>query len=255
MGLTIAHRGEPRQSHLPFLLIHGWCCNHLAMEPVAAAFPERPSLLVDLPALPNPSIPAFADTLLDAAPARFIAIGHSMGGQVALALAARAPHRVAGAVLLDPAHLLATDKVMATGEAMRQSLRRHEPAEVVRAFAGKQLIHPLEGEAAARFDALVDAMAATPAQVARAAWDAILAWNGDGGAAAALAGLEVPLLAISIDKPVNRLADLARASRHVMTAQVAGSGHMLQFEVMDQVAAMIRRWLALRGLEQEAAKG
>jgi hypothetical protein len=31
-----------------------------------------------------------------------------------------------------------------------------------------------------------------------------------------------------------------------MTAQTAGAGHMVQFEAMDQVAAMIRRFLLLK---------
>jgi pimeloyl-ACP methyl ester carboxylesterase len=30
-----------------------------------------------------------------------------------------------------------------------------------------------------------------------------------------------------------------------MTGQVAGAGHMIQFEVIDQVAAMMRRFLEI----------
>jgi hypothetical protein len=44
---------------------------------------------------------------------------------------------------------------------------------------------------------------------------------------------------------MNRLADLARLNRRVTTAQVAGSGHMLQYEVMDQIAPMLRRFFDL----------
>ncbi|WP_448580156.1 alpha/beta fold hydrolase [Thermaurantiacus sp.] len=261
MGLHMFRMGDEDATGLPFLMIHGWCCNGQAMAPVARAFPGRLSFLVDLPGhgasppLEPLSIEGMAEAVMATAPPRFIAVGHSMGGQVALALAAMAPARVAGAVLLDPAHLLASDKVMEAGHAMRRNLLRHDPAEVVRAFAARQLCAPLEGEMAEAFAALVETMAATDPKVARAAWDAVLAWNGPGGAAEALAAAEVPLLALAIDKPVNRLSDLARASTRVMTGQVAGSGHMLQFEAMEQVAPMIRRWMALNGLEQAVSTG
>lgn len=242
-------------SGLPFLLVHGWCSDHRAMAPVATAFPEREVIAVDLPghgASPpgaEISIPAHAEALLAVAPARAVIIGHSMGGQVALAFAARHPERVAGAVLLDPAHILASERAMETDRALGQKLERFPPAEVVTAFARGMLTGPLDPEAEAAFDALVNAMAATPAELACAEWDAILAWNGEGGARAALAALEVPTLVIGCDRPVNRLSDLARASRRVATGQVACAGHMLQFEAMPQVEAMIRHWLRRTGLE------
>ena len=255
MGLHLIPAGDADASGLPLLLVHGWCCDGRAMRPVAGAFPDRRSLLVDLPGhgasppMSPLSIPAMANAVLEVAPPRFIAVGHSMGGQVALAMAARARGRVAGVVLLDPAHLLAGEKAMAAGEAMKKNLERHDPAEVVRAFAAGQLAGPLTGDTARAFDDLVEAMARTPAQVAREAWAAILAWNGAGGAADALASLDVPALVIAIDRPVNRLADLARASNRVMTGQVVGAGHMLQFEAMDQIAPMIRRWIECERLE------
>jgi hypothetical protein len=53
---------------------------------------------------------------------------------------------------------------------------------------------------------------------------------------------------VTVERTMNRLADLARLNRRVSTGQVTGSGHMLQYEVMDQVAPMIRRFLDLNGL-------
>ncbi len=247
------HRGGTGPG-LPLLLVHGWSCDHRAMLPVAEAFPERAAILPDLPGHgrnPAPadlSIPAHASALLAVAPARFIAVGHSMGGQVALAMAAAAPDRVAGAVLLDPAHILASDKAMEVGEALAEKLDRFPPAEVVEAFARGMLTGPLPAAMAGRFDALVATMAQTPADIVRAQWRAILAWNGAGGGAAALAALKVPVLVIGCDRPVNRLADLGRASRHVATAQLACTGHMVQFEAMEQVEAMIRHWLRCTSL-------
>ncbi len=234
----------------PMLHVHGWCCDHRAMLPVARAFPARAHLLVDLPghgrSRPGESlaIEAHARALAPVVPAGAILVGHSMGAQVATALAAgAAPGAVSGLVLLEPAHLVPTDKALAAAAELRARLDRHPPAEIVRAFARAQLVGPVADEAA--FGRLVEAMAATPAQTMRGQWDAILAFAASGAAGRALAAVEVPVLAIACAKPVNRLSDLHRANPRVMTGQVAGAGHMVQFEAMDQVAAMIRRWLRL----------
>lgn len=250
------HRRPPARpgdvkAGVPWLSIHGWCCDHRAMLPVAGAFPERGHILVDLPghgaSAPAQSldIDAMADRVLAAvSDTRFIAIGHSMGALVALALAVRAPERVAGLVLLEPAHIVPTPKARENAEVMRRSLARFAPADIVRAFARSQLHGPLAPRMAAAFDELVETMAATAPETARGAWDAVLAFDG----AAALSRLAVPTLAIAIDKPVNRLADLARASPCITTGQVAAAGHMVQFEAMGQVAEMIARWLVVTGL-------
>ncbi len=240
--------------HRPMLHVHGWCCDHRAMLPVARAFPSRPHLLVDLPghgrspAAKALSIEEHARALLPMLKKRVILVGHSMGAQVAVALAAAAPPgAVAGAILLDPAHLVPTDKAMQAAETMRARLFEHQPGEIVRAFARAQLAGPVADSAA--FDALVEAMAATPAGTARTQWEEMLAYARSGAAARALAGIAAPVLAIACATPVNRLSDLARANPTVMTGQVAGAGHMLQFEAMDQVAAMVRRWLRLHAID------
>ena len=217
------------------------------MQPVADAFPESDSTLLDLlghglsPKSASYAIALQAEAALAATTGRAIWIGHSMGAQVALAAAAMAPERVAGIVLLDPAFIVPHDKAVAFGQGMQAQLARVSIPEMVTAFGRNQFVRASDP---ADVDALVAVMAATDPAVTRAAWDAILAFDG----AAALARLSVPGLVIAIDKPLNRLPDLARASKHLMTAQVAGSGHMVQFEVMDQVALMIRRFIELNGL-------
>jgi pimeloyl-ACP methyl ester carboxylesterase len=110
---------------------------------------------------------------------------------------------------------------------------------MIEAFGRNQFVAPPADPAAV--DALIAVMRATDPAVTRAAWDAILDWDGR----TAFAALACPILAVAIDKPLNRLADLARLNRRCMTGQVAGSGHMVQFEAMPQVEAMIRRFLSL----------
>ncbi|WP_136068577.1 alpha/beta fold hydrolase [Modicisalibacter radicis] len=83
----------------PLLLLPGLLCD----DAVWADMRDR----LTAPTLPTPdygmadSIGAMADVALQGAPERFIAVGHSMGGRVALEIQRRAPQRVAGLALLD----------------------------------------------------------------------------------------------------------------------------------------------------------
>lgn len=233
-----------------FVLVHGWTCDHRAMAPVAAAFPKHQCLLVDLlghghsPKASDYSIEAQAAAVLAVAPERAVWIGHSMGAQVAIAAAVGAPGRVAGLVLLDPAFIAPNDKAQAFGEGMRTQLGRVDIPSMIEAFGRGQIVKAADPEAV---EELVAIMKSTDPAVTRAAWDAVLAWNGR----AAIAQVACPALMITIDKSLNRPADVVRLNNKLMTGQVAGSGHMVQLEVMDQVAAMIRRFLEINLLLSE----
>lgn len=234
-----AGAGDP-----PFMLIHGWTCDHRAMAPVAAAFPDHRSTLVDLlghgrsPKTGDYSIEAQAAAVLAAAPPRAVYVGHSMGAQIAIAAAAAAPERVAALVLLDPAFIAPHDKAVAFGEGMRNQLARVDIPSMIEMFGRNQIVSAPDIDAV---EELVGVMKSTDPAVTRAAWDAVLGWDGR----AAIAKVACPTLLIVIDKPLNRAADVARLNPKVTTGQVAGSGHMIQFEVMDQVEAMMRRFLLL----------
>jgi pimeloyl-ACP methyl ester carboxylesterase len=238
-----AGAGDP-----PLVLVHGWTCDHTSMAPVARAFSAAHRCIsVDLlghgasPTSDDYSIEVQARAVIDMLPDRAIIIGHSMGAQVTIDAAVQAPEKISAIVLLDPAQIIPIEKSRVFGEDMRRHLDTCNPREVLAAFAGNQAVRvadPLEVQAS------IAQMIATDEEVIRKAWHAIMDWRGD----EKIAALTCPALVIAIDKPINRLLDLARANARVMTAQVAGSGHSLQFEVMDQVAPMIRRFLLLSGL-------
>ena len=245
-ALHTLRRGTPG-APLRFVMVHGWTCDHGAMAPVAAAFPEADSTLVDLlghgrsPKADSYAIADQAAAALEATAGRAVWVGHSMGAQVALEAARQAPDRVAGVVLLDPAFIVPTDKALAFGQGMQAQLARVDIPAMIEVFGRNQIVSASDPAAV---EAMVATMRATDPAVTRAAWDAILGWDGR----AALDAMPCPGIVIAIDKPLNRLADLARVNNKLMTGQVAGSGHMIQFEVMDQVAAMMRRFLKLNGL-------
>jgi pimeloyl-ACP methyl ester carboxylesterase len=231
----------------PFVLVHGWTCDHGTMLPLADAFSDHECHLVDLlghgrsPKAASYAIEDQADAVLAVAPDRAIWIGHSMGGQVALAAAAAAPKKVAGVVLLDPAQVAPYEKAVAFMEGVRTQLARFDIPDMMEAFARNQIVRATDPAVVER---TVATMRSTHPAVTRAAWDAIMAWDGR----SALERVRCPILLVTIDKPLNRPIDIVRINSRVMTGQVAGSGHMLQFEVMDQITPMIRRFLEINDL-------
>ncbi len=93
------------------VLIHGWGMNAAVWAelpgPLAAGLAAgRPLVPVELPghgAAPGvlaADLDAWADACLATAPTRSVWLGWSLGGMVALAAALRAPHRVAGLILM-----------------------------------------------------------------------------------------------------------------------------------------------------------
>jgi pimeloyl-ACP methyl ester carboxylesterase len=84
---------------LPIVWIPGHlCCPWLYAEQLGA-FGGRQCIIADT--LRDDDLGAMAERLLAGAPERFVLAGLSMGGMVAMEVLARAPERVAGAVLMD----------------------------------------------------------------------------------------------------------------------------------------------------------
>lgn len=139
----------------PVVLVHGLLDCALGWEPYARRTARR-LVAVDLPGLGGSDLPrrerlsAYADDVLDALDqigvSSFLAIGHSLGGGVAAAMADRAPTRVAGLVLIAPvgfgrvpaAHALAVPGVShAVRLAMPLALSNHVAASAIyRAVVG-----------------------------------------------------------------------------------------------------------------------
>lgn len=234
----------------PLVFVHGWTCDHSAMLPLAERFSQdhhwiAPDLLghgrsakpeVDYSIESQAEI---VEALIDAwAPSKPVVIGHSMGAQIAVEMGARAKTSLRALVLLDPAPIIPHEKAAEFGKDVARQLARQDIPAMLAAFARRQIIKAADPVA---LDELVDVMTATPAHVVRAAWDSIISWPGE----KRLAEVNCPILVVSADKPLNRPMDLAKANKKLMTAQTAGAGHMQQYEVPDQLEAMIRRFLDL----------
>ena len=87
-------------SATPLMLLPGLICDaHIWAPQVDALRADRPVIAIDGYG-ESDSVEAMAQSALAHAPDRFILVGHSMGGRVALEILRRAPERVVGLGLI-----------------------------------------------------------------------------------------------------------------------------------------------------------
>ena len=81
------------------LLLHAFPLDERMWEPQAAAVGEHEVVAPNLYDLGGSSIDGWAERVLDEVEGELVAVGASMGGYVALAMARRAPERIRGLLL------------------------------------------------------------------------------------------------------------------------------------------------------------
>ena len=229
----------------PVVVVPGWCCDRRSVAPLVQRLGERHRvLLVDLPGHggsprssqageAGASVAAMADAVLGAVEAtglgRAVVVGHSMGGLVALVAAAN-PDRVAASVLLDPAPVVAAPgkdyfarSVVEVAADVDGAWRRR--------FAERLLLPGTPRRAE-----VVEVMGAFPVALAAAELAAMADLDGR----TALAGVRVPVLVVTAGAVEPEIVELLPS---VALGRVVGSGHFVQLDVPDQVAAMVERFL------------
>lgn len=110
-GIWYADGRRQGQSHLPLLLIHGAGGSRLDWPGELRRLPGVATITPDLPGhgrsqgSGRDQVDTYADDLLalldELSLARVFALGHSLGGAIALSLALRAPQRVLGLILVN----------------------------------------------------------------------------------------------------------------------------------------------------------
>jgi len=234
------------------LFIHGWNCDrsffapqyeHFATTQRVVAHDQRGHGDSDRPGA-GYSIEQFVDDALTVAAAagleRPVVVGHSLGGLVAMATAAR-PGAVAAAVMVDPAPLVLTDEMAAIFDPIIASVAADDDGSYRATFANQMF---LPTDDASRRGRIVKAMGTQSPAVSAAVLAAIRIFDG----AAALAAVNVPLLSIGSAVPINADAALREHCPEIVIGQTVGSGHFNQLEVPDQVNAMIERFLQVTGV-------
>jgi pimeloyl-ACP methyl ester carboxylesterase len=251
-GVKLYYEDEGKETgRAPLVLVHGWTCFHGHLAPQAAHFSAgRRVVSVDLrghgqsDVTPPFTIEQFAGDVawligelgLD----RPVVIGHSMGGNIVVQVAATRPGLVRGVVAIDSPFSEAggLDEVTAP---LRDALSG--PAyEATMTSMISAMFGPSDDPAVAKEIAAV--MSTAPQQVAVDAITSVMTWSG----ADAVRACTVPVLTIAAEAGgFGDVSGLKGEAPMLMTAQTVGAGHFNQVFVADQVNAMIDRFLSIIG--------
>ncbi len=241
---------EDAGSGPPIVFVHGWTCDRSHFAPQAAHFSKRYRCIsVDLRGHGESDKPEQAYTIggfaedvawlcgeLGVSSAVFA--GHSMGGAIALAVAAANPGLCAALVMLDPAVLFPAELQPLIAQLIA-GFRSPDGPALLRQFGSDRFFTPTsDATLKAR---VLDGMGRTPMHVAASAFESVGAFGGE----AELRALRAPALYVEADPVLNRVERLRELCPNIVTGKTVGSGHFHQLEVPDQINAMIERFLAV----------
>jgi pimeloyl-ACP methyl ester carboxylesterase len=248
LSYSTAGHGDP-----PIVFVHGWSCDQSYFAPQIDHFAQRHAIAaLDLrghgaSGVPDPGtgvydIETFADDVLAVSAAagfdRPVVIGHSLGGVIALACAAR-PGAVRAAVMVDPGPILNAPIKAFIGQAA-DAIEGDVDGSWRETFV-KGMFLPTD---TVRREEIIRGMTALPPAVAAAAIRSIDRFDGT----AAFAAAAVPMLTIGSAFPSDSAAEFRAACNNITVGQTVGAGHFNQLEVPEQVNVMIERFLAVNGL-------
>jgi pimeloyl-ACP methyl ester carboxylesterase len=233
----------------PVLLVHGWCCDHSYFAPQQEHLARRHrTVAVDLRGhgasdkpVQDYTIAGFADDLTWLAHElelhRPVVVGHSLGGVIALALAARRPALPLAIAACD-SPILPSKEALAGFTSLFAGLRSPSYREVQHALVNGRLFAPHDD--IARRAQIVEAMSSAPQHVMSSVFEQVFALDHEAAARAC----RVPFLYIAADPAQADLEKLREACRGLVTGQTVGAGHFHQLEVPEQVNAMLDRFIA-----------
>jgi pimeloyl-ACP methyl ester carboxylesterase len=231
------------------LFVPGWCCDHTAFQPQFDYFAASHGVTsLDLRGCGQSdapkdgySIPQLADDLVAFCAAagieRPVVVGHSLGGMIAVELAARYPSLASALVLVDPGPIAPRPETVEFFRGFAEQLVGPE-GEVIR----REFVQDMGARDEDRARWIVDHMCAVPQPVAAAVIRGVSEWNGR----EPFASGQVPVLLIraslSEDPDALRLREI---KPDLEVGVTVGAGHSHQLEVPEQVNAMIERFLQL----------
>lgn len=249
VGLAYEERGvgDP-----PMLLVHGFLCDSRFVAPQLEYLGRaHRTVSVDLRghgASDTPPAGYTIDGLVDDLAwmceeldlDRPVVVGHSLGGILALGLAAHRPELVRAVVAIDSVLLVGDDRraaVTALLERMRSG--SDEYLAVARGYFAN-LFGPADDPERRRW--ILEDVARVPPDAGISIWE-----DGTFGFddAAAISTCRAPFLYIDAGTPNADLDRLRRLSPDFLLGRTVGSGHFNTLEVPDQVNAMIERFLEI----------
>ncbi len=169
---------------------------------------------------------------------RYVLVGHSMGGKIALALAARRPRGLAALILVAPSP--------PTPEPMTEDARASFLAAYGDRAAIEQAINKITAQPLA--PALLAEVVADNLRASHAAWRAWLEGGSREDLAAQMPAIAVPvgIIAGASDPnfpPALLEREIVRRIRTAQLVAVANAGHLLPLEAPADVARLIRSYV------------
>ncbi|NIB44889.1 alpha/beta hydrolase [Pseudomaricurvus alkylphenolicus] len=237
----------------PAVLIHALMGNRGFMDSIGQFWRQEhgATLAVDLPGHGESPMPLEPISISDSAKQVValikqqglqdpIVIGHSMGGLVALEVAAQVPESVAGVILLDPAPIVFDDATRQGWSGLYEMLSgegyQDAKAMIIDGQAG-----PYDNKQAVVSRADVFEKVAPEALIQ--SFSSMLQWNG----AEALAKVKAPVAGFWGGR--NAEPDvLLEHKADALIGQVVASGHYIHLEAREQVEAMINQALKVWAL-------
>ena len=225
------------------VLLAGLLCDEAAWTPVAGRLSDVADIRI-ISFAGFRSIGDMARHVLDSEPGRFALAGHSMGGRVALQLAAAAPERITALALLNTGVHPAGPGEAASRSRLVELGRTEGMAAVAQAW-----LPPMMGKDAERTARLMPGlveMVCRSTPEAFAGQQQALLDRPDGEAA--MRSVRVPtLLSSGADdgfSPPAHHAEMQRLAPHAELVIVPDAGHFTPVEQPERVARAMRAWLA-----------
>jgi pimeloyl-ACP methyl ester carboxylesterase len=224
----------------PALLVGGTLCDERLWGPMAACL-AMPCVIA--PPIAHGEVGTAADAALADAPARFVAVGFSLGGLVVLELLRRAPGRLAGAALIATSPLGMPADLAAERRAEVARAREEGVAAIIAELWPRYVATVRQEDAALK--AVIVAMAEAVGVDLFAAQAELAISRPDGRAAVETTAIPLLILYGGEDGMVpparwDGVALPARARFDVLP----GVGHFVPLEAPDAAAARINAWAA-----------